>query len=182
MDSICITSIARSAWSNLPLRRLSTGDLQRLCGRDPGALVRCNHTLRQVRGRHGGSLMSFDGSLRDRIQWKHYSIRTEQAYVDWIRRFVLHHNKRRPRDMGAAEVEAFLTHLAVAPSRTRSVDSRSGAGAPCAREGLAARDAAGRAAGGRCQTGHVVYAATFVRHPPPAIGLRHPYRAGVAHP
>jgi Phage integrase, N-terminal SAM-like domain len=52
--------------------------------------------------------------VRDRIRRKHYSIRTEQAYVDWIRRFVLHHNKRHPRDMGAAEVEAFLTHLAVA--------------------------------------------------------------------
>lgn len=35
------------------------------------------------------------------------------AYVDWIRRFVLHHNKRHPRDMGAAEVEALLAHLAV---------------------------------------------------------------------
>jgi site-specific recombinase XerD len=52
--------------------------------------------------------------VRDRIRRKHYSIRTEQAYVDWIRRFILHHNKRHPRDMGAAEVEAFLTHLAVA--------------------------------------------------------------------
>jgi len=45
---------------------------------------------------------------------KHYSIRTEQAYVEGIRRFVLHHNKRHPRDMGAAGVEAFPTHLAVA--------------------------------------------------------------------
>ena len=44
---------------------------------------------------------------------KHYSIRTEQAYVDWIKRFVLHLDKRHPRDLGAAEVEQFLTHLAV---------------------------------------------------------------------
>ena len=51
--------------------------------------------------------------VRDRIPQKHYSIRTEQAYVEWIRRFVLHYNKRHPRDMGAAEVEAFLTHLVV---------------------------------------------------------------------
>jgi integron integrase len=51
--------------------------------------------------------------VRDRIRLKHYSIRTEQAYVDWIRRFVVHHGKRHPRDMGAAEVERFLTHLAV---------------------------------------------------------------------
>jgi hypothetical protein len=52
--------------------------------------------------------------VRDGIRRKHYSMRTEQAYVDWIRRFVLHYNKRHPRDMGAAEVEAFPTHLAAA--------------------------------------------------------------------
>lgn len=51
--------------------------------------------------------------VRGKIRLKHYSIRTEQAYVDWIRRFILHFGKRHPRDLGAAEVEAFLTHLAV---------------------------------------------------------------------
>ncbi len=51
--------------------------------------------------------------LRARLRTLHYSIRTEQVYVDWARRFILHHGKRHPRDMGAAEVEAFLTHLAV---------------------------------------------------------------------
>ena len=52
--------------------------------------------------------------LSDRIRVKHYSIRTEQAYSDWVRRFILFHGKRHPREMGAKEVEAFLTHLAVA--------------------------------------------------------------------
>jgi integron integrase len=52
--------------------------------------------------------------VRGKIRVKHYSIRTEQAYVDWIRRFILHSGKRHPRDLGATEVEAFLTHLAVA--------------------------------------------------------------------
>ena len=51
--------------------------------------------------------------VRDKIRLKHYSIRTEQTYVDWIKRFVLFNNKRHPAEMGAAEVEAFLTHLAV---------------------------------------------------------------------
>ena len=51
--------------------------------------------------------------LRQRIRVLHYSIRTEQAYVDWARRFILFHGKRHPREMGAAEVTAFLTHLAV---------------------------------------------------------------------
>ena len=51
--------------------------------------------------------------VRGRIRFKHYSIRTEQAYLDWIKRFIRHFGKRHPRDMGAAEVSAFLTHLAV---------------------------------------------------------------------
>jgi integron integrase len=51
--------------------------------------------------------------VRGKIRLKHYSIRTEQAYVDWIKRFILHFDKRHPAELGAAEVEAFLTHLAV---------------------------------------------------------------------
>ena len=51
--------------------------------------------------------------LRQRIRALHYSIRTEQAYVDWARRFILFHGKRHPREMGAVEVTAFLTDLAV---------------------------------------------------------------------
>ena len=55
--------------------------------------------------------------LLDRVAAKtrllNYSIRTEQAYVDWIRRFILFHNKRHPKDMGGPEIEAFLTYLAV---------------------------------------------------------------------
>lgn len=50
--------------------------------------------------------------LRGKVRVKHYSIRTEQAYVDWARRYILFHDKRHPRDMGATELEAFLTHLA----------------------------------------------------------------------
>lgn len=50
--------------------------------------------------------------VRERIRYKHYSIRTERVYVEWVKRFVLFHKKRHPRDMGASEVEAFLSHLA----------------------------------------------------------------------
>ena len=50
--------------------------------------------------------------VRDRIRLKHYSLRTEQAYCDWIRRFINFHGKH-PSSIGAAEVEAFLTSLAV---------------------------------------------------------------------
>ncbi len=51
--------------------------------------------------------------VRDLIRVKHYSIRTETLYLQWIKRFILFHDKKHPRDMGAPEVEAFLTHLAV---------------------------------------------------------------------
>ena len=50
--------------------------------------------------------------VRESIRARHYSLRTEQAYVHWVRRFILFHGKRHPKDMGAQEVEAFLTHLA----------------------------------------------------------------------
>ena len=52
--------------------------------------------------------------VRDAIRRKHYSIRTEATYIDWIRRYILFHGKKHPMDMGAAEIERFLTHLAVA--------------------------------------------------------------------
>ncbi len=51
--------------------------------------------------------------VRELIRIRHYSIRTEQAYLQWIRRFILFHGKRHPRDMGAAEVTAFLSDLAI---------------------------------------------------------------------
>lgn len=51
--------------------------------------------------------------VRELIRIRHYSIRTEQAYVQWIRRFIHFHGKRHPRDMGAREVTAFLSDLAI---------------------------------------------------------------------
>lgn len=47
------------------------------------------------------------------MRYRHYSIRTEKAYVAWVRRYILFHDKRHPNEMGSAEIEAFLTHLAV---------------------------------------------------------------------
>jgi len=51
-------------------------------------------------------------TVRDVIRLKHFSIRTEQSYIHWIRRFILFHHKRHPRDMAETEVTEFLTHLA----------------------------------------------------------------------
>ena len=50
--------------------------------------------------------------VRDVLRMKHYSIRTENRYVSWIKRYILFHDKRHPKDMGAPEVEEFLTYLA----------------------------------------------------------------------
>ncbi len=51
--------------------------------------------------------------MREALRRKPYSYRTEQAYIDWIKRYILFHNRRHPKDMGAPEIEAFLTYLAV---------------------------------------------------------------------
>ncbi|MDP2975726.1 MAG: integron integrase, partial [Anaerolineales bacterium] len=50
--------------------------------------------------------------VRDVLRTKHYSYRTEQTYVDWIKRYIFFHQKRHPKDMGAEEIQAFITHLA----------------------------------------------------------------------
>jgi len=50
--------------------------------------------------------------LREALRLKHYSYRTEETYVEWVRRFILFHGKRHPAEMGAAEIRAFLAHLA----------------------------------------------------------------------
>ncbi len=50
--------------------------------------------------------------VADAIRRKHLSYRTEKSYVNWVRRFILFHDKRHPREMGAPEVRQFLSHLA----------------------------------------------------------------------
>ena len=51
--------------------------------------------------------------VRDLIRTLHYTYRTEEACLHWIRQYILFHGKRHPTEMGVAEVSAFLTHLAV---------------------------------------------------------------------
>ncbi len=50
--------------------------------------------------------------VRQALRARHYSYRTEQAYVQWVRRFILFHGKRHPAEMGTPEIEAFLSYLA----------------------------------------------------------------------
>jgi integron integrase len=50
--------------------------------------------------------------VRNRLRFKHYSFRTEETYIGWIKRYIIFHDKRHPAEMGALEIEQFLTHLA----------------------------------------------------------------------
>jgi integron integrase len=50
--------------------------------------------------------------VRARIRFRHYSIRTEEAYVDWVRRYIRFHGNRHPSQLSASDLETFLTHLA----------------------------------------------------------------------
>ncbi len=62
--------------------------------------------------------------VRHKIRLKHYSIRTEEAYVSWIKRYIYFHNKRHPKDMGREEIEVFLTDLAVKANVSASTQNQ----------------------------------------------------------
>lgn len=70
-------------------------------------------SVRQVRQSASLKKPRLLDQVRETIRRKHYSIRTEQAYVDWIKRYIFFHNKRHPVEMNEKEVEQFLNHLAV---------------------------------------------------------------------
>jgi integron integrase len=62
--------------------------------------------------------------VRTKIRAKHYSLRTEHAYVSWIRRFIVFNDKRHPADMSAPEIERFLSHLAIEGSVAASTQNQ----------------------------------------------------------
>jgi integron integrase len=62
--------------------------------------------------------------VRDSVCARHYSIRTEEAYAGWVRRFVLFHGKRHPSEMGESEINAFLSHLATAEKVSASTQNQ----------------------------------------------------------
>jgi integron integrase len=62
--------------------------------------------------------------VREKMRTRHMAYRTEQTYLQWIRRFILFHGRRHPRDLGAAEVEQFLSHLAVDRKVSASTQSQ----------------------------------------------------------
>lgn len=62
--------------------------------------------------------------VRNAMRVKHYSIRTEQSYIQWIKRFIYFHHKQHPVDLGEAEISAFLSHLAVAKHVSSSTQNQ----------------------------------------------------------
>ncbi len=66
--------------------------------------------------------------LLDRVRWqlraRHYSIRTEEAYIHWVRRFILFHHKRHPDEMGEKEISDFLSHLVVEKNVSASTQNQ----------------------------------------------------------
>ena len=62
--------------------------------------------------------------VRNAIRLKHYSIRTENTYIDWIERYIRFHKLRHPQEMNTPEIESFLTHLAVAQNVAPSTQNQ----------------------------------------------------------
>ena len=84
---------------------------------------------RQTQGHHAFTAGRCAGPklldcVRAAIRARYYSLRTEEAYVGWIRRFILFHNKRHPAEMGEAEINQFLTNLAVAGNVAASMQNQ----------------------------------------------------------
>lgn len=62
--------------------------------------------------------------VRDELRVRHYSLRTEKSYTGWIKRFILFHNKRHPNEMGADEIRAFISNLAVKENVSSSTQNQ----------------------------------------------------------
>ena len=62
--------------------------------------------------------------VSDAIRIKHYSTRTEKTYIEWIKRYIIFHNKRHPKEMGAEEIQAFLAHLATEKAVSASTQNQ----------------------------------------------------------
>jgi len=62
--------------------------------------------------------------VREVMRWHHYSIRTEEAYWQWIKRYIFFHSKQHPKELGAVEVSAFLSHLTVTEDAARATQQQ----------------------------------------------------------
>src|SRR6267378_6031469 len=89
------------------------------CGLEGGSVALCVGELEDMASPPGLLAVT-----REKMRTRHLALRTEHAYLQWLRRYLVFHGRRHPRHLGAPEVEQFLTHLAVhrksaPPRRTR---------------------------------------------------------------
>src|SRR5262245_65558191 len=80
-----------------------------------GSMMPAQRCTMRIIGSLGGHMESQPrllDQMREVLRLKHLSFRTEAAYIGWVKRFILFHEKRHPKDMGAAEIRAFLSYLA----------------------------------------------------------------------
>jgi hypothetical protein len=85
--------------------------------------------------------------LREALRSRHYSRRTEQTYILWVRRFIFHNNLKHPAEMDEANINAFLTHLAVKKESER-INSKPGAMCPALFVSICNRPQSRRSRGG----------------------------------
>jgi integrase len=78
------------------------------CGLEGGSVALCVGELEDMASPPGLLAVA-----REKMRTRHLALRTEHAYLQWLRRYLVFHGRRHPRDLGAPEVEQFLTHLAV---------------------------------------------------------------------
>ena len=64
--------------------------------------------------------------MKNVMRIKHYSLQTEKSYVQWVRRYIYFHNKQHPKDMGALDVQKFLSYLAVEQHVSASTQNQAG--------------------------------------------------------
>ncbi|MCP5062781.1 MAG: site-specific integrase, partial [Ignavibacteriae bacterium] len=62
--------------------------------------------------------------VRETIRLKHYSIKTEKAYVNWLKRFILFHNKKHPKNLSETEIREYLSHLAIEQNVSSSTQNQ----------------------------------------------------------
>lgn len=98
-------------------------DYQRVATIPPGGAGRSNYVASTAKVIPNPKAKLLD-QVREVLRVKHYSIHTEAAYVRWIKRFIFFHGKRHPREMGAAEVQAFLSDLAVSGEVSASTQNQ----------------------------------------------------------
>ncbi len=121
--------------------------------------------------------------VRDVLRVKHYAYRTEQAYVHWIKRFILFHGKRHPQEMGEGQIEQFLTWLAT--DRTVAASTQTQALSALLflyKHVLKIELSKLNAVRAKRPKQLLPHATALLRDAPARIGLRYSYRAGITRP